>query len=64
MAWSVGKVQSISMGQDPVLPGFTIQQDGRSPSLTIIFDDEATARECAELMESIVDQAFAIRSRD
>src|SRR6266849_395729 len=40
-------------------PGFTIQQDGRSPSLTIIFEDLKTAEQCASSMREIIDKATA-----
>jgi hypothetical protein len=65
MAWSVGKIQDTVIGQGfPAQPGFVIQQDGRSPSLTITFENRKTAEECAALMQTIIDKAAAMRGRD
>jgi hypothetical protein len=65
MIWRVGKVQGIDIGQDFIpSPGFTIQQDGRSPSLTMTFEDLKTAEQCASSMREIIDKATAIRGRD
>jgi hypothetical protein len=65
MMWRVGKVENIDMGSGFIpSPGFTIQQDGRSPSLTIIFEDLKTAEQCASSMREIIDKATAIRGRD
>jgi hypothetical protein len=64
MAWNVGKVQDTSIGRGPALPGFTIQQQGRSPTMTIIFDDQKTAQECADLMQAIVARAAVMRGHD
>src|SRR5262249_48845315 len=65
MMWRVGKVENIDMGSGFIpSPGFTIQQDGRSPTLTIIFEDLKTAEQCASSMREIIDKATAIRGRD
>src|SRR5262252_8005712 len=65
MIWRVGKVENIDIGSGFISsPGFTIQQDGRSPSLTIIFEDLKTAEQCASSMREIIDKATAIRGRD
>ncbi|HET9247867.1 MAG TPA: hypothetical protein VFO15_18830 [Xanthobacteraceae bacterium] len=65
MMWRVGKVENIDMGSGFIpSPGFTIQQDGRSPALTIIFEDLKTAEQCASSMREIIDKATAIRGRD
>ena len=56
MIWRVGKVENIDIGSGFIpSPGFTIQQDGRSPSLTIIFEDLKTAEQCASSMREIID---------
>src|SRR5215510_12792029 len=65
MILRVGKVENIDMGSGFIpSPGFTIQQDGRSPALTIIFEDLKTAEQCASSMREIIDKATAIRGRD
>jgi hypothetical protein len=65
MIWRVGKVENIDMGPGFIpSPGFTVQQDGRSPALTIIFEDLKTAEQCASAMREIIDKATAIRGRD
>src|SRR5262250_2109005 len=64
MIWRVGKVENIDMGSGFIpSPGFTVQQDGRSPALTIIFEDLKTAEQCASSMREIIDKATAIRGR-
>jgi hypothetical protein len=65
MIWRVGKVENIDIGSGFIpSPGFTIQQDGRSASLTIIFEDLKTAEQCASSMREIIDKATAIRGSD
>jgi hypothetical protein len=65
MAWHVGKVQNTTIGTDfPIQPGFTVQRYGHSPSLTVTFEDEKTAKECKTLMETIVEKASAMRGHD
>ena len=45
MIWRVGQVENIDMGSGFIpSPGFTNQQEGRSPSLTIIFEDHGAVR--------------------
>ena len=54
MIWRVGKVENIDIGSGFIpSPGFTIQQDGRPPSLTIIFEDLKTAEQCASCRTSL-----------
>ena len=61
MVWRVGKVQDIDTGPGFIpSPGFTIQQDDRPPSLTIIFEDLKTAEQCASSMREIIDKATEI----
>jgi hypothetical protein len=62
MIWRVGKVQDFDLGGGFIpSPGFTIQQEGRAPSLTLIFEDLKTAEQCASAMREIVDKTTAIR---
>jgi hypothetical protein len=61
MAWIVGTVQKISLEDGaPELPGFFVQE-GSSPALTLVFEDNKTADECATAMKRIFDQAVGIR---
>jgi len=62
MAWNANRQESIVIG-DVHGPGIVIQQQGRSPSLTLVFPDDKTASECAKLMQSILDKASAIAGR-
>ena len=40
MIWRVGKVHDFDLGDGFIpSPGFTIQQEGRAPALTLIFED-------------------------
>ena len=45
--WKVGDVQNTFVA-DTHGPGFVLQQEGRSPSLTLIFKDEKTAKRRAK----------------
>jgi hypothetical protein len=64
MIWRVGKVENIDLGDGFTSPGFTIQQEGRAPALTLIFEDLKTAEQCASAMREIVDKTTAIRGGD
>jgi len=65
MAWSVSKVEDMIIGQGFIpSPGFTIQEDGRPPSLTVIFEDLKTAEQCASAMRQIINRATEIVGRD
>lgn len=60
MAWTVGKVQQTQVKKYPVMPGFNLQQDGRSPAVTFVFENEEKAEAARELMERVVDSCAAI----
>jgi len=65
MAWSVSRVEDMIIGQGFIpSPGFTIQEDGRPPSLTVIFEDLKTAEQCASAMRQIINKATEIVGRD
>jgi hypothetical protein len=65
VTWRVGKVHEIDVGAGFIpSPGFTIQQDGQPPALTITFEDLKPAEQCASSMREIIDKATAIRGRD
>ena len=52
MAWKLGEVQTIDTGLNGFSgPGFVIQQEGRSPSLTFVFNDERVARKARDVFE-------------
>jgi hypothetical protein len=54
MAWIINKVQDVSLEDTlPIRPGFVIQEEGSSPTLTLVFEDRKTAEECAKAMEHI-----------
>jgi hypothetical protein len=64
MAWIVSTVQSISLAEGlPDRPGFFIEQQGSSPTLTVVFEDRKTADECATAMKLIFDKAAGIRGQ-
>jgi nitrogen regulatory protein PII-like uncharacterized protein len=61
MGWKVGKVMDITTGINGFSgPGFVLQQDGRSPSVTMVFHDDEAASEARTALESIVDKAAVI----
>ena len=65
MAWSVSRVEDMIIGEGVIpSPGFTIQEDGRPPSLTVIFEDLKTAEQCASAMRQIINKAMEIVGRD
>jgi hypothetical protein len=60
MAWIVSTVESICFEDGP---GFVVQEEGSSPTLTLVFEDRKTADECASAMKHIFDSALGIRGR-
>ena len=60
MSWNIGNVQPTQIMNFPVSPGFNIQQEGRSPALTLMFETEKDANEARVLMQQIFDKAAAI----
>lgn len=65
MVWSVSRVEDIAIGPGFIpSPGFTIQENGQSPALTMIFEDLKTAEQCASAMREIVNKATEIIGRD
>jgi hypothetical protein len=64
MPWIVGSVQDVSLEDSlPIRPGFVIQEEGESPTLTLAFEDQKTAEDCANAMKRILDRAVGIRGR-
>lgn len=61
MAWKVGDVQEIDTGINGFSgPGFVLQQDGKSPSLTMVFHDQKAAQAGRDAFQSIIDTAAVI----
>lgn len=60
MAWTITKVQPTGIPTGDILPGFNLQQEGRSPSVTFAFESEARAEEGRKLMERLLDISAAI----
>jgi hypothetical protein len=64
MAWIVGTVQTISLEEGlPHRPGFFVGPSDSSPTLTLVFEDLATAEDCANAMKRILDKAVGIRAQ-
>ena len=64
MAWITSKVDDVSLDDTlPTCPGFVIQEEGSSPTLTLVFEDRKTAEDCANAMKRILDRAVGIRGR-
>ena len=57
--WKVGDVQNAFVA-DTHGPGFVLQQEGRPPSLTLIFKDEKTAKRARKKFQEIIDSSDAI----
>ncbi|KAA0076126.1 hypothetical protein [Tardiphaga sp. P9-11] len=61
MAWKLGDVQQINTGLNGFTgPGFVLQQEGRSPSMTMVFHDQRTAEESRVAFSAILDKAAVI----
>jgi hypothetical protein len=61
MAWKLGAIQDIDTGLNGFVgPGFVLQQEGKSPSLTMVFGDRRTAEQCRVQFEGVLDKAAAI----
>ena len=65
MTWTIGSVYDVSLEDNlPTRPGFVIQhEEGSSPILTLVFEDQKTARDCASAMQRIFDKAVGIRGQ-
>jgi hypothetical protein len=65
MTWSISSVQNVSLEDSlPTRPGFVIQhEEGSSPLLTLVFEDQKTAQDCANAMKRIFDKAVGIRGQ-
>ena len=64
MAWLVGSVQNVTLDDGlPTRPGFVIQEEEGSPILTLVFEDQRIAEDCANAMKRILDRAVGIRGR-
>jgi hypothetical protein len=59
MPWKIGSVQSTDWNGQ-IGPGFTLGMEGRSPTLSMIFRDQAEAQKAREDLQAIVDRALAI----
>jgi hypothetical protein len=64
MAMIVGSVENVSLDANlPTRPGFVIQEEEGSPLLTLVFEDQKIADDCASAMKRILDTAVGIRGR-
>jgi hypothetical protein len=64
MGWKLGEVQHIATDINGFSgPGFVLQQDGRSPSITMVFHDKKAASEARIAFTSILDKAAVIISK-
>jgi hypothetical protein len=64
MAWKLGEVQDINTDINGFSgPGFVLQQEGRSPSLTMVFHDRKSAAEARVAFDLILDKAAVIIGR-
>jgi hypothetical protein len=56
-------VQSISLEEGlPNRPGFFVGPSDSPTTLTLVFEDLATAEDCAKAMKHILDKAVGIRT--
>jgi hypothetical protein len=65
MTWTISSVQNVSLEDSlPTRPGFVIQhEEGSSPLLMLVFEDQKTAQDCANAMKRIFDKAVGIRGQ-
>lgn len=60
MAWKVTQIQPTQIPTGDVMPGFNLQQDQHSPSVTFVFENEQKAKEGQELLTRLLDMSAAI----
>ena len=60
MAWTVTRIQPTQISTGDVMPGFNLRQDGHSPSVTFVFENEQKAREGQKLLDQLLDMSAAI----
>jgi hypothetical protein len=57
-------VQNVSLEDSlPTRPGFVLQYEEGSALLTLVFEDQKTAQDCANAMQRIFDKAVGIRGQ-
>ena len=60
MAWTVTDIQRIQIPTGDIMPGFNLQQDGHSPTVTFVFENEQKANEGQKLLDQLLDISAAI----
>ncbi|WP_156435233.1 hypothetical protein [Bradyrhizobium lablabi] len=60
MAWTVTSIQPTQIPTGDVMPGFNLQQEGHSPTVTFVFENEQKAREGQQLLDQLLDMSAAI----
>lgn len=60
MAWKLTEVAQIQIPTGDVMPGFNLQQDGHSPTITFVFENSAKASASRDAMLDILDNCAAI----
>jgi len=62
MIWIVKRADAIQIGAYAG-PGFSVQQEGRPPSLTLVFRNNRDAEQSAAAMERILENSLAVSGR-
>lgn len=60
MAWHLSEVRQTQVANFETRPGFSLQQEGRSPSLTLVFDEERKAHTAREMMQQAISLSSAV----
>ena len=60
MPWKLTEVAQIRIPTGDVMPGFNLQQEGRSPSISFVFENEQKAEKARDTMLGILDTCSAI----
>jgi hypothetical protein len=60
MPWKLTEVAQIRIPTGDVMPGFNLQQEGWSPSVSFVFENEQKAEKARDTMFDILDACSAI----
>ncbi len=60
MPWKITNIAEISAPTGDIMPGFNLQQEGRSPSVSFLFENEQKAEEARDAMLDVLDLCAAI----
>jgi hypothetical protein len=60
MPWKLTEVADIQIPTGHIMPGFNLQQEGHSPSISFVFENRQKAESGRDAMQDLLDDCAAI----